>query len=111
MKKLEIKTGKSIIFQYDESFEKDDSYPLYCRKNGKKYLKIGSVIQEIYPCKNPILVPQIVFHDNPRQTLILMEMLKDFQMGEHLLLIGNQGVGKNKLADKFLELFRKLGLE
>ena len=35
-----------------------------------------------------------------------MEMLKDFQLGEHLLLIGNQGVGKNKLADYFLQLLR-----
>ena len=28
-------------------------------------------------------------------------------MGEHLLLIGNQGVGKNKLADRFLELINR----
>ena len=26
--------------------------------------------------------------------------------GEHLLLIGNQGVGKNKLADRFLQLLK-----
>jgi len=31
-------------------------------------------------------------------------MAKDYVNGEHLLLIGNQGVGKNKLADKLLEL-------
>jgi MoxR-like ATPase len=31
-------------------------------------------------------------------------MLKDFMLGEHLLLIGNQGVGKNKLTDRFLQL-------
>ena len=31
-------------------------------------------------------------------------MLKDFKLNEHLLLIGNQGVGKNKIVDKFLEL-------
>lgn len=31
-------------------------------------------------------------------------MAKDFVLGSHLLLIGNQGVGKNKLTDKFLEL-------
>lgn len=33
-------------------------------------------------------------------------MLKDYALGENLLLIGNQGVGKNKLADKFLQLLR-----
>ena len=32
------------------------------------------------------------------------DMLKDYSLGEHLLLIGNQGVGKNKLADRFLHL-------
>jgi hypothetical protein len=36
--RLEIEIGKSIIFKYDESFEKDDSYPLHCKKHGKSYL-------------------------------------------------------------------------
>lgn len=34
-------------------------------------------------------------------------MLKDFKLGEHLLLIGNQGVGKNKVADRFLQLLNR----
>jgi len=33
-------------------------------------------------------------------------MLKDFELGENLLLIGNQGVGKNKLADRMLQLLK-----
>lgn len=53
-----------------------------------------------------MLIPNIVFHENPAHTEILREMLKDFQLGDHLLLIGNQGVGKNKLADYFLQLLR-----
>jgi hypothetical protein len=32
------------------------------------------------------------------------DMLKDFSLGEHLLLVGNQGVGKNKIVDRFLHL-------
>lgn len=32
-------------------------------------------------------------------------MKVDFFLGEHLLLIGNQGVGKNKLADKYVDQF------
>src|SRR5688500_7245785 len=32
-----------------------------------------------------------------------MKFLADFQLGEHLLLIGSQGTGKNKLTDRFLE--------
>lgn len=31
-------------------------------------------------------------------------MLKDYLSGEHLLLVGNQGVGKNKVVDRFLQL-------
>jgi MoxR-like ATPase len=30
--------------------------------------------------------------------------LKDYKLGEHLLLVGNQGVGKNKVVDRFLHL-------
>ena len=34
-------------------------------------------------------------------------MLQDWQLNEHLLLIGNQGVGKNKIADRFLQLLNR----
>jgi len=35
------------------------------------------------------------------------DMLKDFLLGEHLLLVGNQGVGKNKIVDRFLFLVNR----
>jgi len=35
------------------------------------------------------------------------DMLKDFILGEHLLLVGNQGVGKNKIVDRFLYLLNR----
>lgn len=54
--------------------------------------------------KNPSLVPKILFYEVPQHILFLKEMMKDFILGEPLLLIGNQGVGKNKLIDKLLEL-------
>ncbi len=38
---------------------------------------------------------------------VMEDMLRDFQLGEHLLLIGNQGVGKNKVADRFLQLLNR----
>ncbi|KAG0353898.1 von Willebrand factor A domain-containing protein 8, partial [Gamsiella multidivaricata] len=69
-------------------------------------LRIGPIEEPVRQDSNPVLIPNIIFHENPKQTEILMEMLKDFQLGEHLLLIGNQGVGKNKLADYFLQLLR-----
>lgn len=52
---------------------------------GRTQLRIGHVIAPIVPPTNPLLVPQIVFHDNPRQTRILQEMLKDYLLGTHSL--------------------------
>ncbi|CAK9081078.1 von Willebrand factor A domain-containing protein 8, partial [Durusdinium trenchii] len=37
---------------------------------------------------------------------ILQNMLRSYAAGQHLLLVGNQGVGKNKLADHLLCLLR-----
>ncbi|KAI1297032.1 von Willebrand factor A domain-containing protein 8 [Mortierella claussenii] len=75
-------------------------------RESPKSLRIGAIEESVRQDSNPVLIPNIIFHENPKQTEILMEMLKDFQLGEHLLLIGNQGVGKNKLADYFLQLLR-----
>eukprot|EP01124_Arcella_intermedia_P029907 TRINITY_DN642_c0_g1_i1.p1 TRINITY_DN642_c0_g1~~TRINITY_DN642_c0_g1_i1.p1 ORF type:complete len:1385 (-),score=366.10 TRINITY_DN642_c0_g1_i1:72-3695(-) len=49
-------------------------------------------------------VPKIQFFQNPRHDEILEDMAMHFDLGEHLLLIGNQGTGKNKLVDRFLEI-------
>ncbi|GES99877.1 von Willebrand factor A domain-containing protein 8 [Rhizophagus clarus] len=75
-------------------------------RSNPQILKIGNVEEPITKDSNPLLIPDVVFHENPKQTEILMQMLQDYQLGEHLLLIGNQGVGKNKLADYFLQLLR-----
>ena len=70
-----------------------------------RVLTIGDVVYEAsaYPEK-PELVPSPVFFDIPAHTQVLRGMLADVVAGEkNLLLIGNQGVGKNKLADRLLE--------
>jgi hypothetical protein len=54
----------------------------------------------------PALVPSISFVAVPQHVALLREMAQAFVGGSHLLLIGNQGVGKNKLADRFLMLLR-----
>lgn len=70
-------------------------------------LKVGKHFRmDVFPPRDPLLVPSIVFYDNPRQTAIMAEMLRDWKSGQHLLLIGNQGVGKNKLADRMLQLLQ-----
>lgn len=73
----------------------------------RERLTIGDVSMPINKPRSPELVPQILFYDIPKHIHLLSQMMKDFTVGEsHLLLIGNQGVGKNKLADRLLELLR-----
>ena len=48
-----------------------------------------------------------MYYDSARHTALLRELTRDFVAGNHLLLIGSQGVGKNKLADRMLELMRR----
>ena len=70
-------------------------------------LIIGNVRYPINQPNNPELVPSILFYNIPTHIAILRDMVNDFIMGEkHLLLIGNQGVGKNKLTDRLCELCR-----
>ena len=46
------------------------------------------------------------FFENPGHNRVMRDLALDFLLGEHLLIIGNQGVGKNKLTDRFLEMIQ-----
>lgn len=66
-------------------------------------LQVDGVTSHNHPAH---LVPDIDFFSIPSHVSLLHEMHKDFSLGEHLLLIGPQGVGKNKLTDKFLQTLK-----
>lgn len=71
-------------------------------------LFIGDVSHPIQTPENPELVPQPHYFDIPKHTKTMKEMLQDVVAGQkHMLLIGNQGVGKNKLADRLLQLLQQ----
>ncbi|CAK6967706.1 von Willebrand factor A domain-containing protein 8 [Scomber scombrus] len=70
-------------------------------------LTIGSVSAPIYNPNEKMKVPDVLFYDNPQHMMVMEDMLKDFLLGEHLLLVGNQGVGKNKIVDRFLHLLNR----
>ena len=53
-------------------------------------LRIGETSVVVRESRAPLLVPDILYYDNPTHTKTLEEMLKDFCNGEHLLLMGNQ---------------------
>uniref|UniRef100_A0A674JJU6 von Willebrand factor A domain-containing protein 8 n=1 Tax=Terrapene triunguis TaxID=2587831 RepID=A0A674JJU6_9SAUR len=48
-----------------------------------------------------------LYHAVNKHMMVMEDMLKDFLLGEHLLLVGNQGVGKNKIVDRFLHLLNR----
>ncbi|XP_061735639.1 von Willebrand factor A domain-containing protein 8 isoform X2 [Nerophis ophidion] len=70
-------------------------------------LTIGKVSAPVYKPDEKMKVPDVLFYDNPQHMMVMEDMLKDFLLGEHLLLVGNQGVGKNKIVDRFLHLLNR----
>jgi MoxR-like ATPase len=65
---------------------------------------IGQVHSPRFKDSNIALIPQVRFYPVAAHIAMLESMLMDWNAGEHLLLIGNQGVGKNVLADKLLQM-------
>ncbi|KAL2081742.1 hypothetical protein ACEWY4_023595 [Coilia grayii] len=70
-------------------------------------LTIGQVSIPLYNPDEKTKVPDVLFYDNTQHMMVMEDMLKDFLLGEHLLLVGNQGVGKNKIVDHFLQLMNR----
>ncbi|CAD5122119.1 DgyrCDS10568 [Dimorphilus gyrociliatus] len=74
-------------------------------KNG--VLRIGNTTVDINQTDAKMKVPDVLFYENPQHLMVMEDMLKDYLLGEHLLLVGNQGVGKNKIIDRFLSLLNR----
>ncbi|KIH62119.1 hypothetical protein ANCDUO_07602 [Ancylostoma duodenale] len=53
------------------------------------------------------MIPDVLFYDNDEHVTVIRNMARDMRLGAHLLLIGNQGVGKNKITDRFLHLIQR----
>ncbi|KAJ8600618.1 hypothetical protein CTAYLR_008983 [Chrysophaeum taylorii] len=66
-------------------------------------LRIGDAEAPALGLKTP-LVPAPEFVSTGAHLWTLRDLLRDWALGRHLLLVGNQGVGKNKLADHLLGL-------
>ncbi|KAH8102169.1 AAA domain-containing protein [Cristinia sonorae] len=48
------------------------------------------------------------FYDNSLQTGLMRDLAIDLEvLGEHIVLLGNQGVGKNKVVDRLCQLLRR----
>nr|CAD7429314.1 unnamed protein product [Timema monikensis] len=79
---------------------------LVCEVDGD-LVRIGRTTAQRYHTTAETKVPDILFFDVPQHITTLEWLLQDFTLGEHLLLVGNQGVGKNKLADRLLQLLHR----
>lgn len=98
----------NIMKKFDINFpKKTDGNDVICCEINNNILKIGSTQIEIYMPENRTKVPHIQFHDVPQHLRLMERLMQDFQLGYNLLLVGNQGVGKNKIVDRFLELLNR----
>ena len=72
-----------------------------------KQLTLGRTVTDVYNPDSKTKIPETLFYDTVQNVATMEEMLQDFLLGEHLLLVGNQGVGKNKVVDRLLNLLNR----
>ena len=72
----------------------------------RETLHLGDASAACRSPTRPELVPQPRFVAIHSHMWLLRDALLEWSAGHHLLLVGNQGVGKNKLADRLLELLK-----
>ncbi|XP_011863838.1 PREDICTED: von Willebrand factor A domain-containing protein 8 [Vollenhovia emeryi] len=70
-------------------------------------VKIGDTVVDRYRTAALSKVPDILFYDVPEHVALLERLLQDYSLGQNLLLVGNQGVGKNKVVDRLLQLLNR----
>ncbi|VDO38068.1 unnamed protein product [Haemonchus placei] len=68
-----------------------------------KYLLDKNAVED----KKETMIPDVLFYENDQHMSVIRDMARDMRLGAHLLLIGNQGVGKNKITDRFLHLIQR----
>lgn len=86
---------------------KQDATKIECAITGNT-VKIGNTVVDRYHPNGAVTkVPDIVFYDVPEHVALLERLLQDFDLGQNLLLVGNQGVGKNKIVDRLLQLLNR----
>ena len=76
---------------------------------GLARLRIGDTEVQLLAPTQPELIPRTLFYENASHLRLLREMLRDLAIFREraILLIGNQGTGKNKLTDKLLMLMQR----
>uniref|UniRef100_A0A182Q551 von Willebrand factor A domain-containing protein 8 n=1 Tax=Anopheles farauti TaxID=69004 RepID=A0A182Q551_9DIPT len=84
--------------------DEDATRPAVTVAVDEERVRIGRTSVPRYRTEAISKIPDIVFYDVPQHLRLMERLLQDFLLGEHLLLVGNQGVGKNKIIDRLLQL-------
>ena len=98
-----IKHGNESTATQPFTIERTSSTPSSTKLKVMSYgSEILSVTRE-YTAAERALVPHVPhFHPNPRQRQLQAWLAKNIASKSSILLVGNQGVGKNKVVDQFL---------
>ncbi|KAI3633761.1 hypothetical protein MIR68_008093 [Amoeboaphelidium protococcarum] len=75
-------------------------------QNGETVVKAGQQRYAVTNERDRELIPNVFFVQNKSQMNILNRMCLCYIESQPILLIGNQGVGKNKIADKFCQMLQ-----
>lgn len=73
----------------------------------KDKIILGELELKITKPENPALIPNPFFVPIEQHMDLFKDLLKDHILGHHSILIGNQGVGKNKVVDYFLSVIQR----
>ena len=89
-------------------FYKNDNRQIdICCTIDKDTIVIGKTTIPRYQTSALTKVPDILFYNVPQHLILLETLLQDFFLGQNLLLVGNQGVGKNKIVDRLLQMLNR----
>ncbi|CAG7731784.1 unnamed protein product [Allacma fusca] len=99
---------ESVLKKYGIKQEKFEDPKSASVKAEGGIVRIGNTSAPIWPDSEfKSKVPHVLFYDIQQHILALEQLLRDYILGDHLLLVGNQGVGKNKLVDQLLYLLNR----
>lgn len=98
MPKMQRESVDALLSKFSFAKHVTPVEPIDSIKMDKNSLNIGSLSHPISQPLNPALVPKPYFVDNKEHTRVIKELLKDHKLNHHSLLIGGQGVGKNKVC-------------